>query len=60
MTDLARLDDVLLRAIDTWDTGSWARDGQPFNRQLIRDKAMFEGNIRQFIALHARLEGRAP
>jgi glycosyltransferase involved in cell wall biosynthesis len=59
VADLARLDDALLRAIDTWDTGTWARDGQPFNRQLVRDKAMFEGNIRQFIALHARLENRA-
>lgn len=58
--DMARLDDVLLRAIDTWETGTWAREGQPFNRQLIRDKAMFAGNIRQFIALYARLEGRTP
>lgn len=58
--DLARLDDVLLRAIDTWESGTWARDGQPFNRQLIRDKAMFSGNIRQFLQLYDRLRRPEP
>jgi len=60
VSDLARLDDVLLRAIDTWETGVWRREGLPFNQQLIREKALFAGNIRQFIALYDRLEGPLP
>lgn len=53
--DLGQLDQTLLRAIDTWESGEWARSGQPFNAALVRDKALFSRNIQQFLALYDRL-----
>lgn len=53
--DLGQLDQALLRAIDTWESGEWARSGQPFNAAMVRDKALFSGNIQQFLALYDRL-----
>ena len=53
--DLSQLDQALLRAVDTWESGEWARSGQPFNAATVRDKALFSRNIQQFLALYDRL-----
>ena len=53
--DLSQLDQALLRAVDTWESGDWARSGQPFNAAMVRDKALFSRNIQQFLALYDRL-----
>jgi len=53
--DLDQLDAALARAIDWWEGGRWQADGMPHNAALIADKALFSGNIRQFLALYDRL-----
>ncbi|HJV60129.1 MAG TPA: glycosyltransferase family 4 protein [Albitalea sp.] len=55
--DLASLDQALLHAIERWESGAWAREGAPHNAALIRERAYFPTNIRQFLALYARLAG---
>jgi L-malate glycosyltransferase len=50
--DLARLGEALERAIEWSESGRWAREGRPLNEALVADKALFERNIEQFMALY--------
>ena len=60
VTDPATLGAALQSAIDWWESGDWDRDGRAVNEHLIREHALFERNIQQFIALYERLQVRHP
>ena len=52
VADPAQLGDALERAIEWSESGRWARERRPLNEALVADKALFERNIEQFIALY--------
>jgi glycosyltransferase involved in cell wall biosynthesis len=57
VADIGDLEQGLRRAIGWWESGRWASEGIAPNLQTIREKALFTGNIRQFLALYAQLAG---
>ena len=54
--DLSHLGAALQRAAVWWESGDWARTGEPANSRLIAERATLRANVQQFLALHERVQ----